>query len=187
MLIRILAVALIVVGAAGFLLPFWLKGGQNTELPLAEIADAATAADRVFFALTSIGRVQVYSREGAFLYNFPVNNSGGTFCLDATADRLTVAVARRDAADTFDLSGRLLQSNQPINETQYDDACRSDPNIASIDRALTGVSVTFTDGRQPLTVHRQWWHYIALGPLGSWLLFALGILLGNLSRLTRKK
>jgi hypothetical protein len=39
------------------------------------------------------------------------------------------------------------------------------------------VQVRFTGGRPPLTIERRAWHLLALGPLYSWLIFAVGLFL----------
>lgn len=178
MLIRALALLLIVVGAAGFLAPFWLGPSANSiELPLVEIEDVAAEDDRLFFALMHLGHVQVYARDGTFIRNFHVDNAGGAFCLDGTDGKLTVAVARRDAADTLDLDGRPIQLNAPITEEQYSATCARDPDLRAVDESLADVTVFFADGRPPLTIKRRWWHYLAYGPFASWFLFALGLIL----------
>lgn len=178
--IRLLSAVLFVIGLAGFFAPFWLgqvKGVESFELPLAEVHDVAVAPDkRIYFALMHLGRVQVYAGDGTFIRNFEVRNAGGAFCLDIAGDRLTVAVARRDATDTFDLDGKLIFDNTPITEEQYDETCRSDPRIRSRDWAASGVTLTFVDGAR-LVLARQPWHYVALHPFWSWLMVMVALFL----------
>lgn len=182
MLIRIVAILLVIVGAAGFTAPFWIdvaiKDVGGIEMPLVQIEDVAVSADnRVFFALTHLGRIQVYDRSGRFVRNFPINNSGGVFCLDLVDDRLKVYVARRDVADEFDLDGRSIRLNAPIDEKQYSAACRSDARVRSVESTFGAVTVALADGHPPLTFQRKWWHYLAFGPFGSWLMFVVGLFL----------
>lgn len=182
MLIRIVSIVLVIVGGAGFLAPFWIgaaiKDTGAIEMPLVEVEDVAASADgRMFFAIMHLGRVQVYDGAGKFVRNFPVDNGGGAFCLDLVGDRLTVYVARRDAADEFDLDGRTIRLNTPIDEKQYDTACRYDARVRSVESTFEAVRIAFADGRPPLTLARAWWHYLAFGPFGSWLTFAVGLVL----------
>lgn len=180
MLIRLLAVTFFVVGLAGFVAPFWigsLTGVETVELPLAEIEDVSVANDgRIYFALMHLGRVQVYATDGTFIRNFSVRNSGGAFCLEIVESRLIVSVARRDEADEFDLDGKLVHGERPINEDQYRDACRNEASIRALDQALDAVTVKFTDGRS-LRIERKLWHYLALGPFWSWFMFVIGMFL----------
>jgi hypothetical protein len=178
--IRLLSAALFVIGLGGFLAPFWLGSVQNAgtiELPLVEIEDVAVAHDgRIYFALMHLARLQIYTGDGRFIRNIPVSNAGGAFCLDVTDNRLTVAVARRDAADTFDLDGHPSTFDTPIDEDRYHDVCRRDPRIKSVDWTVSEVTLNYTDGRR-LIFQRQVWHYAALGPFWSWLMFAIALFL----------
>jgi len=127
MLIRLFAISLVIIGAAGFVAPFWIgaaiKDAGAIEMPLVEIEDVAVSGNnRLFFALTHLGRIQIYDGTGKFLRNFPVDNSSGAFCLDLVGDRLTAYVARRDAADEFDLDGRSIRLNTQIDERLYNTA-----------------------------------------------------------------
>lgn len=195
-LIRLLSIVLFVIGVAGFAAPFWIesvKGIETIELPLAEIEDVAIAHDnRIYFALMHLARVQVYLGNGRFIGSFAVENRGGAFCLDTEGDRLTVAVARRDAFDVFDLDGKLLNRNLMITGGGYAQACRPDPRIRSVDWAIREATLNFTDGRR-LVFARQFWHYLALGPFWSWLLFILALFLwpewrrGILEQMRRSK
>jgi hypothetical protein len=182
MLVRIASIFLVIVGAAGFTAPFWIdsvvKDAGAIELPLVEIEDSAVSDDgRVFFALMPLGRIQIYDGAGKFVRNFPIDSSGGAFCLDVDGNRITVAIARRDAADEIDLGGRPLRLNAPIDEKQYSVACQSDPRVRSVERTWETVVVKFADDRPSLTLNRKWWHYLAYGPFGSWLMFMVGLLL----------
>ncbi len=178
--VRLLSIVLIIIGFAGFSAPFWfgaVKGAESIELPLAAIEDVAVGDDGgLYFALMHLGRVQVYSREGNFVRNFPISNSGGAFCLSIAGDRLTVAVARRDAADEFDLDGKPLSRDAHLTDGQYAEVCRRDERVRFVDWAVGAVTLTFADGRH-VTLARQLWHYAALGPFWSWLMFMIGLAL----------
>ena len=180
MLIRLLSAALIVIGLAGFVAPFWIGSVKSIgaiELPLVEIEDVAVAHDkRIYFALMHLARVQVYAGDGRFIRNFPVASAGGAFCIDVTDDRLTVTVARRDAADDYDLDGNPIGRDRFITEEQYYDTCRRDPRLRSVDWTVSEVTLTLANGNR-LTFARQPWHYLALGPFWSWLMFAIGLIL----------
>lgn len=182
MFVRLISIALIVVGAAGFVAPFWIGAAFDdigaVELPLVEINDVAVSDDgRVFFALNHLGRIQAHAPDGKFLRNFRVDNAGGSFCIDVAGDQLTASVARRDALDEFDLNGAPIRLNTPISDEQYDIACRRDPGIRFLDESFEAVTVAFADGRAPLKLQRKWWHYFAYGPIGSWLVLVAGLLL----------
>jgi len=63
MIVRSIAIALLLIGAGGFFLPFMIEplGGEfaAVELPLTEITDVAVSADnQMFFALMFAGRIQ---------------------------------------------------------------------------------------------------------------------------------
>lgn len=195
-LVRLLSIALFVIGGAGFAAPFW-SGSVNVfeavELPLADIKDVAIAHDnRIYFALMHLGRVQAYSRDGHFIKHFAIENNGGAFCLDIEGDRLKVAVARRHAFDMFDLDGKLLSRDTKISDSGYEQTCRPDPRIRSVDWAISKITLNFADGRR-LTFARQLWHYLALGPFWSWLMFAIALFLwpewrrGILEQMRRSK
>lgn len=180
MFIRLLSAALFIIGFAGFVAPFWLgsvKGIETLELPLAAIEDVAVAPDgRIYFALMHLGRVQVYNHGARFIRNVPVENRGGAFCLDIDGSRLTVAMARRDAYDVFDLEGLLLSRDTKITDRRYAEACRPDPHIKSVDWAVSEITLNFADGHR-LVFPRQLWHYLALGPFWSWLMLAIALFL----------
>ena len=170
-----------------------MKGVEAIELPLVQIEDVAVAHDnRIYFALMHLARVQVYTGNGRFIRNIPISNSGGAFCVDVTDNRLTVTVARRNAADDFDLDGRPAGRDRRITEEQYAQVCRRDLRIKSVDWTVSDVTLSFADGNR-LTFARQLWHYLALGPFWSWLMFAIALFLwpewrrGILKQIMRSK
>jgi len=180
MFFRLLSAVLFFIGLAGFTAPLWLgsvKGIETIELPLSHIDDVAVAPDgRIYVAVMHIGRVQVYDSTASFMRNINIENRGGAFCVEIADDQLTVAVARRDAYDVFDLDGRLLSRDTKITDRRYAEACRRDPRIKSVDWSVNEVILNFADGNR-LNVARQPWHYLALGPFWSWLTLFIALVL----------
>lgn len=193
---RLLSIVLFVVGFAGFTAPFWLgsvKGVEAIELPLTEINDVSVSGDgRLYFALMHLSRVQVHDSQGRFIRNFAVDNSGGGFCLDIDGDRLTVAVARRNASSEFDLDGRQLSGDTRLVDRRYEDICKPDPRLRSVDWAVSEIMLTFADNSR-LSIARQPWHYLALHVFLSWFFVVIALFLwpewrrGVLKQLRRKR
>jgi hypothetical protein len=182
MLIRLFAGFLIVIGFAGFTLPFWIRSTAkmpaDIELPLVEVEDVAvTDAGELIFALTSAGHIQKYTSSGAFIGSYPVDFWGGAFCLAMSGDHVMVYVARRHGMDELDLNGQVLRKDVVITDEQYRAACHCDEHVRSIAQSFGGLVVTFNDGKPQLSIARRPWHYLAFGPLGSWLVLVLGLLL----------
>lgn len=182
MVIRLIAITLVLIGAAGFFMPFLVgfvsDDPERLELPLAEISDIAVSADNeLFFALMFAGRIQKYSGSGEFIDSFDVDSAGGHFCLDLAGDRLTVSVARRDAADEYDLSGSLIHKNIPVDESRFETSCKFDSKIRSIGYAFDRITLSFADGAAPVIIKRKLWHYLAPGPFVSWAIFMVGLIL----------
>lgn len=177
MIIRLISVLLVLIGSAGFLAPFWIGAVPNinaVELPLSAISDVAISDEGdLYIAIASHGRIQKYSPDGKFLGGFEIEFAGGAFCLDIDGSELTVSIARRDAADVFDLSGNIISANTPISEDEYHESCRKD---AQIDSRLDRTIVSFDDG-QSITIKRKSWHYLALNTFASWGMFVIGLLL----------
>lgn len=105
MIIRLVSAFLVLLGAAGFFMPFWIGAvpdADQIEFPLSEISDIAISDDgELYIAASFLGRVQRYSSNGEFISGIDVDAAGGLFCLDIDGDELKVSAARRDAADVF--------------------------------------------------------------------------------------
>jgi hypothetical protein len=179
-LIRFIALMLIVIGAVGFSLPFWInnviKNDPAIEMPLSMISDAAVSPDgRVFVGIAPLGRVQIYSANGNFLRSFSVDFPSGTVCLDAMdAPPMPVEDSRVQTAELI-IEGLRVREYWPSRRF----SCRLDASVKSVTWWPTSVIVSFTEGRPPLALARAWWHYFALGPFVSFLTLAIGMLLRN--------
>lgn len=178
MFVRLIAALVVLIGAAGFLMPFWIgsvPGIYNVELPLSDISDVAISNEGdLFFANTHQGRIQIYSRSGEFIRGIDVKSAGGLFCIDLHESELKVSVARRDAADILDLSGKIVRTDIPINEEDFRASCEKDAQFdARLDRAI----VSLAGAVDPITIKRKTWHYLALSPFASWATFVAGLAL----------
>lgn len=182
MFVRLVGVALVFIGAAGFLAPLWIgtafPNPDQAEFPLSDVSDVAVGPDKsLFFALAHLGRVQKYDADGNFVRGVGVDALGGSFCLDADADGVNILIARRDEADKISFGGDYLSRGARIDEDAYVASCGSDSSIAAVARRLTEVSVVRSGEDQPTIIKRQPWHYLALSPWASWLTAAVGLAL----------
>ncbi len=182
MFIRMIAFILVVIGAAGFFMPFWIGAVvsdlSKLELPLSEVSDVAVSEDgEIYFALTFLGRIQKYSASGEFIQGLDVDSGGGQFCLTLAERELAVYVARRDAVDKYDLAGNVIRLNAPIDENTYRKSCIWDERVRSIDYSINKVSVLLSDANEPISIRRRLWHCFAPGPFASWLIFVVGLTL----------
>ncbi len=180
--IRIVSAFLVVVGTAGFFLPFWFgslgERAAEIELPVAQVEDVAVSPDgHLFVALIHAARIQKYTANGEFVLNFPVGSGGGTYCIAIAGDRLYVDVGRRRAIDELDLSGRPIKLDVPRGERTEPGGCELDEAILDVEETFTGLRISFVDDRASLVIKPKYWHYLMWGPFGSWLMAIVGLFL----------
>jgi hypothetical protein len=152
--------ALLAIGAIGFLLPFVAVGGGRNwlpghfELPVGRasgVIDLRSGEHVV--PLEHAGRIQLYDADWRFLRGWQLDAGGGVFALDrAGAGKVQVVTARMDRMYVFALDGRLL-SNTSSEPHAYDRFGRN------------GYAVT-------VPTHPLLW--VWSGPFCSWLTAVLG-------------
>lgn len=163
------------IGIVGFSALFWansiIKDDADFEMPLSMVSDAAVAPDgRIYVGIMPYGRIQVYAADGRFLRSFSVDAPSGSLCLDAMdAPPIPIEDPRVQTAEWI-IDGLRVREFWPSRRFE----CRVDPPVRSVSWWPTSVTVTFTDGRAPLSLARAWWHYLALGPFWSFLMIAIG-------------
>jgi hypothetical protein len=99
---RMVAIALFVAGAVGFLGGLLLQAapirngiGTTTELPLGTVRQFATdSGGTIYMASQGLNAIQVYSPDGAFVRRIWVDPQKGGFRIRVDEDRLKVAVAK---------------------------------------------------------------------------------------------
>lgn len=188
MWVRLLAIVVATIGGAGFGLPLLLGFGftqldralAGRELPMGPttVNDVAVSpSGNVYIAVVFMGRLQEYAADGSFVRSISIETEGGYFCVDLAGDRALVYVARRKAADEFDLEGRAIRLNAAVDDRAYEAACKLDGRVRSIGHSIDGVTINFADGRPPTIIRRRWWHYLAPDPLISFLAYMSGLFL----------
>lgn len=112
-LINYLCVFSFLSGIACVLLgPTFPHFASNLCFPLSAPQDLATdKKGRIYVALGFYGRIQVYDRDGEFVYGFFTQTGGGPMRLQIDSnDHLRIAASRTDRLHIYDTNGRLLES-----------------------------------------------------------------------------
>lgn len=85
----------------------------NREVPLSGVNGLLVDKDgKVYLALTSYGKVQVYGGDGRFLYNWPVDASGGTFQMQFDEqENIIISTSRRNKLIRYNKQGKRLSES----------------------------------------------------------------------------
>jgi len=98
---------------AGFCALGGIRPPQDWELPLGSpVGVALDSQGRIYVASQAYSRIQVYDRDGAFLWGWQADTRGGIFRIVMDPqDRLDVSAARRDAVLIYSSKGELLHTD----------------------------------------------------------------------------
>ena len=168
---------------------------ESVEVPQGELETIAVDHQgRIYCGGQFWQRVQVYDRDGNFLYGWPIDASGGAFRLTADPQgRIHVAAARTQKHLVYATDGTLL-SEEDLHELPQDFQSKTDLTDAVGNRYVIRSPHLFPrviridrDGRPHRVVGTRWYLWLVQGPIPAWPIAVVGMLLLAISQNMRRR
>lgn len=198
-LIRIIAVLFLVIGTIGFFIPcliFFIDLDSifpdSFELPFGDLKGIAVdSKGNIYCGLPPYSRVQVYNKDGKYIYGKFFDSNGGAFRIRINNnDQLEVATARNDKLYVFENSNLINELSNvgyfydefgKAGETRYHDQKQNVTYM--IKSALLYPYVVKRDslGKENIVIRTSFYKWLFAMPLPSWLFVVVGAILSTIT------